>query len=280
MRLKRLCYSEILLEEKQYGYVQDKMLRTKRRGQVLIGHARKNIANSLTESAKKDIDKKKAAGNSYRNLREQALLGDNKEITRKLLRQIHNDGGRTMNGSSIGLNDCYLKPGVGNLLSNVDTGDFSKSENTEFNKVRNHLNRPNNSGIIFINDKTSVAGLAHEKGHLDNRKSESIYKSTISDLSNVAGNLVRSTRVGKSVSTNNPIKSVIAGGIVNAEERNASRNAIRNLKELGLQGDQLSLAKKTLDSAYNTYKYDNRAKTKSVLANFVQIPSRKLPVKY
>ena len=287
MRLKRLCYSEIVLEEKDFG-IQEMALRAKRKGQVAIGKTRKNISDKISRSAYNDYNKYLDTENIIKNYENNNSLINNKQVSKELFKDIRRDGGRVFLGDQgsagfVGLNKENLikvKQGIQSGLSDVNLDNTQK---TYFNKLNNHLK--SNNQFIMVNPNDSIGTLAHEVGHQQRFNSKNPVISYVSH-NNPKGrerlqgnfgykvNKEKGTVVADS-SKYSPFRAMLDHAMVITEERGATNSGLKKLKNLGVDQNTLNLQKQELKIAGDTYKYANRSRVKSLLADKIQIPSRR-----
>lgn len=136
-----------------------------------------------------------------------------------------------------------------------------------------------NKAIIVHSQDTGPAGIAHELGHSQNRLSGSISDKIISRLDNPGmrgrHHSEEPLGIGKDHSIKETLQSIYDRGIILKEEKNASKKAMKILKDKGMSKEELKETRKSLDQAYKTYKVKADAKVSTNLRSKIQIPSRK-----
>lgn len=290
MRLKRLYYSEIVLKEKDFG-IQEMALRVKRKGQVAIGKTRKNISDKISKSAYNDYNKYLDTGNTIINNYENNNLNNlinNKQVSKELFRDIRKDGGRVFLGDPgsagfVGLNKENLIKVKQGIQSGLNDANLDNTQKTYFNKLNNHLK--SNNQFIMVNPNDSIGTLAHEAGHQQRFNSKNPIISYVSH-NNPKGrerlhgnfgykvNKEKGTVVADS-SKYSPFRAMLDHAMIITEERGATNSGLKKLKNLGVDQNTLNLQKQELKISGDTYKYSNRSRVKSLLADKIQIPSRR-----
>lgn len=287
MRLKRVCYSKIVLEEKDFG-IQEIALRAKRKGQVAIGKTRKNISNKISRSAYNDYNKYLDVVNKTTKKNADSNLINNKQVSKELFRDIRRGGGRVFFGDSgeaefVGLtkkNLVRVKRGIKSDLKSTDLDNTTKSY---LNKLNNHLKY--NNQFVTVNPNDSIGILAHEVGHQQRFNSKNPIISYVSHNNKKSRerlhenfgyrvNKKRGTVVADS-SKYSPFRAMLDHAMVITEERGATNSGLKRLKKLGVDQNMLNLQKQELKAGGDTYKYANRSRIKSLLADKIQIPSRR-----
>lgn len=290
MRLKRLCYSEIILEEKNFG-IQEMALRAKRKGQVAIGKTRINISNKISRSAYNDYNKYLDVINKTTKKDADSNLINNKQVSKELFRDIRKNGGRVFLGDPstagfVGLNKENLMKIKNGIQSSLNDANLDNTQKTYFNKLNNHLKH--NNQYITVNPNDSIGVLAHEAGHQKRFNSKNPIISYVSNNSikgrkrlgeniELRVNKKRGTLVADS-SKYSPFSAMLDNAMVITEERGATNSGLKKLKKLGVDQNMLNLQKQELKTAEDTYKYANRSRIKSLLADKIQIPSRRQQV--
>ncbi len=288
MRLKRLCYSEIILEEKDFG-IQEMALRAKRKGQVAIGKTRKNISDKISRSAYNDYNKYLDTIKNYENNNNNLI--NNKQVSKELFKDIRRDGGRVFLGDPgsagfIGLNKENLIKVKQDIQSGLSDTKLDNTQKAYFNKLNNHLK--SNNQFIIVNPNDSIGTLAHEAGHQQRFNSKNPIISYVSHNSiksrershenfGYRVNKKRGTVVADS-SKYSPFRAMLDHAIIITEERGATNSGLKKLKKLGVDQNTLNLQKQELKIAGDTYKYAGRSRLKSLLADKIQIPSRRQAV--
>lgn len=145
-------------------------------------------------------------------------------------------------------------------------------------KILGNIRKGKGSENLIIHEaKEGDELLAHELGHLGNRKDGGLITKLINkkannpkirtDLDNDANNIFGTK--------GNPLKKYLEGKIIVAEERNASNRGLNYMKESGYSPEEIEKAKKRLgeEGALGTYKTVGNARWKASLRNKIAIPS-------
>ena len=275
MRLKRLCYSEILLEEKQYGYVQDKMLRAKRKGQASIGRIRTQIADRLMDSAERDaaLVKKASVISQREDLKDnpKISISNNKNIAKGLFRHSKSNGGRIFPGSP---GNSVFVPKTKELVSAANTA-LTRGNNDRLTDIKaKHLLDPKTTSMIYLGSN-SLDSLAHELGHQSRYVNNNPISKHSMKTSSSFSNWVAKGPKRQSIRDNNIVDVAIKSGSRLLEERGATKHGLKLLKKHGATEDQLLRSKRILDVAGSTYGYAAKASMKGLLSDLVQIPSKR-----
>lgn len=143
-------------------------------------------------------------------------------------------------------------------------------------EYKKDLSNPENKSVIQLGPDTKTSGVAHELGHVENRYGNNPIKKKISEL-DTAERRQRHSNIDLSEKKN--IGSVLSdladGFIINQEERNASKNAMKMLKKAGMSKSDLKESKKALKEAGKTYQKETENKLLADARSLIQIPSRK-----
>lgn len=141
-------------------------------------------------------------------------------------------------------------------------------------KLKEAIKDKRNKSAIVVNNNSSSTR-AHEGGHLENHYGNNKKKREISDKdSKVRSNFNAELDYSWPRTISEAFEDRNIGKIVVKEEKNASKNGLKLLKEAGADKKTVNKAKKTLKIAEKGYK--NLAKNKfwASLRSGVQIPSR------
>lgn len=266
--------SDQTLEQREFGILSDVVNSgVKRSYQRYAGKARRSIGNKLKDSIRDDMRKANLA-NNYAH----SNMVVNGEVDKNLIRYSKGkNNSRVMNivdrsGNSLPNGASKSK----DLLNEINESSEVRDELSD-RMIRKLKNSAEKSDYIVTHPSGSgVEKLAHEIGHIENSKG-GIFKGVINRMNdniikNRSGyNKYKSDRgIGKSV------KEYLKGKVNYIEERNASKNAMKLLKDQGLDNKGLSESKRSLDAALDSYKYGNRVRYKIPLMNKIQIPSRRI----
>ena len=266
--------SDQTLEQREFGILSDVVNSgVKRSYQKYVGKARRSIGNKLKDSIRDDMRKANLA-NNYAHSNKIV----NGEVEKNLIRYskgknnsrvidiVDRSGNSLPNGASKSKD----------LLNGINESSEVRDELSD-RMIRKLKNSAEKSDYIVTHPSGSgVEKLSHEIGHIENSKG-GIFKGVINRMNdniikNRSGyNKYKSDRgIGKSV------KEYLKGKVNYIEERNASKNAMKLLKDQGLDNKGLSESKRSLDAALDSYKYGNRVRYKIPLMNKIQIPSRRI----
>lgn len=264
----------------------------KRAYKKYVGRTRRTLAKKINKSASKDLLKGVEEGGKMLD----SSKVENKPIREELYREAGKNSARVHKIDIDGQRGSYIfsssslkkRSATGQNFKKVeiDTLEGKKTIKNSNRRVKG-LNKSLKLGrhdyqIFNTNGKEE---LAHEIGHAMNSKTKNLKKRLTNALAN-------STDVRKTL--NNDVKDMINYGgvkrsglgstigtlirnkIIESEEKNASKNAIKLLKEKGASKDEISKAKDNLKHGLNSYKYTGRAALKSNIAQTVEIPSRRV----
>lgn len=153
----------------------------------------------------------------------------------------------------------------------------------DYKKTMRSFDKEKHKHQIFVPKGRGVDDLAHEVGHVENKKSKGLRKK-ISDIANSpetrlqftsdSSKLMNSGNHGKS-GIGTALKDFGKSLVVNQEERNATKAGLKIMKEAGATKEELKKAKDHLKSGAKTYEHSGKANLFNTLKNTVQIPSRK-----
>lgn len=223
----------------------------------LISEARKKISRMISRSITKDSLKKDELSEYLTNHKN---LVNDKDVESKLsdiAKNKYKSGILRFNG---GLKDEPLHSSTVNTKLIKKKVDPSKLNGREKELAESIID---NDNVIFYPKGAGVEQLAHEIGHVKNR-TEGLYNRAISKLSN------KFHYNPKSSSTKNFIK----GKLMIEEEKNASKNAMRLLKDSGMSDSNLRRSKENLDKGIEIYRLGNNIKGKSRLMKMIEVKKK------
>lgn len=277
----------IILRQKEYTSLSRKIAaRWKRK--------RTDFANSMGRGLKKETEDRKSAIDR--------MSFENKIVDSKLLKKSIREArdkynSRTMNAEIIGSHGSKSIK-TDNLKETAKRNNLS-IEDAYGSKLGNAVKT--NDNLIFLdggNGYYDVSEHAHEVGHLKNNKlgrrnnikyhkyQESGSKNRLNkalttskvlpllEKSGVKRN-IKSEKIDTGCGFKEYFKRLREGRALVNEERKASRNAIKFLKNSGASKSVLSDSKKKLDKALDTYKSEAMVYRRLPLQNKLQIKSRR-----
>ena len=130
---------------------------------------------------------------------------------------------------------------------------------------------------IFWSKKDGYEQLGHEMGHIENSKSKNPIRRWINKTANNPETRRKFEEEvgGSDKGIKDSIKNWAIGKIILQEEKNASKNSIKHLKEIGATPEQLDTAKKNLKDALETYKLRSKTYWMNPLYNATSIKGLK-----
>lgn len=218
------------------------------------------------EALKKDLitgKKKIDYGPSNKNVDEKLLNDLKKKYKTKFIDRKYNRLSPPISSSSI--TDTKNKYAKMEVKHNIDPGLVKEINNVE------------NKSIIIPGNPRTTSGIAHEGGHIENRWGGDKNKRKI----NSKDTPKRRTRFLEEVDFNNQInpiqhiRNLKDSKIILTEEKNATENGLKLLKEHGMNSYQLNQSKKALKESYKTYEDQAVKKRNHGVRSILQIPSRK-----
>lgn len=294
------CLYSVLLNEEElrtFGVVSDLIHSgAKRTYRKYVGRGRKKLAGKVLESMKRDAGALQLTSMEFDNMQKTT----NSALRGKLYKKGHELGAHTRN-----LNPSYFGQGTSfNVpISNI-SGDIGNKETIDairfwggnkeadkFGKVAKKFDRRRISGnlknsetLVVHQNNAGDAILAHELGHIGNRKEGSSLAKKIKNHDLTSGIREKAKYVDPSNPTQNyvakptikeAIKNKVDGLVMRAEESNASKRGLGYMKKAGYSKEDLSQAKKLLNKAGETYKHGEHLISKAPLYEKLQIPSRR-----
>lgn len=215
----------------------------------------KNLANKVQkdiQSAKQDI----LNSNSQRSIKERRKSVNSRAGVDKLV-DIAENSGTVVNydysGKSNPFNTKLNKKNRKTLISLID----NNSKNDKI--IKDILNEKNKDLINYSKGKGEIPSLAHEIGHVKNRRDGSIMDKVISTLTRKI--LPKFNKSTDSMNFDDGSKGIlrsfgrkIKGDIVVKEEKNATEKGMKLLKNINVDDSTLRDSKDLLDSDLKHYK--------------------------
>lgn len=259
------------IEQREYGLLSDithsGLNRTYKK---YIGRARRSIGNKLQRSISNDIERTRILAGSKETSPKVVLT---RKTTRALTKEANSLGAKS---TTIDLTSSPSTFPTGRQNAQDLTGAHYDGflNNREYKKLMNANNSYKN--IIVLPRKSGAESYAHEIGHLKNQKMR--FPRIVQNIENKYGirddyNTSMMRDPGQGILKG--IKNYFKGRVILAEEANASNNAMKLLKKSGVKEKDLRLARKNLDTDYQTYKAGTNYYYKTPIFNKIQIPSRR-----
>lgn len=178
------------------------------------------------------------------------LMGGNFTLSKRI--NDHRLNFLKKNGSKNALND-YAKEV--SMMNNRDYDNYNLGIKRFKNRIKNSVAKGEHQ--ILHSSGSGTDFLAHEIGHIDNEKSKGLRK-LINKIGNDPDNRYNfqiALQGGKddNSSIREGIKRFIKGKSIVQEEKNASKYALKKLKELGASNEELQQAKNNLKDALKSY---------------------------
>lgn len=290
IREREKCFSspeeyELWLEERRYNIISDLYHSgLKRTYQKNIGRLRSNIADSLSGKSLEQAEKSREALIKHLGGEKVKNEGVKKGVIKKAIK----DGDTRISRTKLdGVGGSYT---IGNkearetMKTEAVKGELEAlNKPKDYKKTMKSFDKDKHKHQIFVPKGSGVEMLAHEVGHIENKKSRGLRKK-ISDIANSSETRLQLNEDSNKLSwTGNHGKSGIGTAlkdfgkslIINQEERNATKAGLKIMKEAGATKEELKKAKDHLKSGAKTYEHSGKANLFNTLKNTVQIPSRK-----
>lgn len=264
-------FPDLTIEQREFGILSD-VVRSgvKRSYKKYVGRARRSIGNKLKDSINKDLKDKRSAVNSFRN--RDIVFDEN--VERKLIKESKNKyNSRTLGFPLGGDKSKNLVLKSKDIPKDLKVSDFPEDQIRVASKMINSSKK--NNYIIFHPSKSGTDSLAHEIGHIQN-ENKGLFNRSISKLSSsIKMDQKPLNDIKNDKGFRKGLGNLIKGKIRIQEEKNASKNAIRLLKNSGMKENDINKSRRNLDTALNTYIHDSNIRYKVPLMNRIQIPSRR-----
>ena len=290
IREREKCFSspeeyELWLEERRYNIISDLYHSgLKRTYQKNIGRLRSNIADSLSGKSLEQAGKSREA--LIKHLGGEKVK--NEGVKKGVIKQAIKDGDTRISRTKLdGVGGSYT---VGNkearetMKTEAVKGELKAlNKPKDYKKTMKSFDKDKHKHQIFVPKGSGVEMLAHEVGHIENKKSRGLRKK-ISDIANSSETRRQLNEDSNKLSwVGNHGKSGIGTAlkdfgkslIINKEEKNATKAGLKIMKEAGATKEELKKAKEHLKSGTKTYEHIGKANLFNTLKNSVQIPSRK-----
>ena len=285
--------------------LQEKDFTLKRKYKYAIGKLRTSIANRIIKpAAEREINKFEETHQQLKNI----PLVQNKKAKHFLNKTAADHNMIVTNykpSSSLEEGACYV-PAVSENFLYTQANEYSAAGRTRAARVTRNIGtrvrRQMDAGaprphIIYVPKSSSPATLAHEMGHatiskktqreamkrrkallkegIDPASQELMERNIHSDLHLNVGT---DAELGNNLTNNGVLKVWKNVRRRNAEERRATKEGLRLLKQSGTMSSQeMKQAKKELNLSYDTYRREGRLQVLSSLGQKIQIPSRRTP---
>lgn len=237
-------------------------------GKKIIDKTQDSIENSLAKRIKldreiKELDKKIIKERSNNKLVENKLrtaAKDNKAIVIDVPSGVRDSKGKPIGNATINLRNPKEKE---KLKSRIK---FNKEELKEL--------EDSTDAIRFNKESGGNSALAHEIGHVINRNSKGKAAKIDKEAEKIIEEFHKPADSPRGRDNSKGLwKSVgrfFKGKKVVNNEKNASRNAIKLLKESGADENELKLAKESLGKSLESYKEEHKMYYKSPFINKLQ----------
>lgn len=276
--------------QKEFGFIQD--VRRSGFGRTMkrnIGRFRNKIADKIDDSIENDFNKHGKVLFEYR----QGERMINPNIERRLMRDVKSNNSRVvgvdldgMKGNYTALNSAMRdkfgdpRKAAESLISNPF---YSNAERIK-NKISNSLSKGEN--VIFHPSGSGTDYLAHELGHIKNSSSKNPIRRLINKIGNNEGVRTDFNKFASfglnddGIGVGTSVSRFIKGKTILREEKNATNNALRDLKRNGATQNELTTAKKSLQQGIDTYKNLVPAYYKAPISNLIHTPGRREGIGY
>lgn len=236
-------------------------------GKKIIDKTQDSIENSLGKRIKLDREIKeldKSIKNSSNEDSVESIKNSLKNKAAKnkayILEDKSNTPEKSIENGTIDMRDPEIKKAIRKKLK------FNNRKDME------HFN--NSDDLILFKESSGNSALAHEIGHVVNRNS----RGKSAKIDKKAGEIIEefhkpADSPGGRDNSKGLWKSVgrfFKGKNVISNEKNASKNAIKLLKESGADENELKLAKESLDKSLESYKEEHKMYYKSPFINKLQ----------
>ena len=276
---------ELYLEERRYNIISDLYHSgLKRTYQKNIGRLRSNIADSLSGKSLEQAEKSREA--LIKHLGGEKVK--NEGVKKGVIKRAIKDGDTRISRTKLdGVGGSYT---IGNkearetMKTEAVKGELEAiNKPKDYKKTMKSFDKDKHKHQIFVPKGSGVEMLAHEVGHIENKKSRGLRKK-ISDIANSSETRLQLNEDSNKLSwVGNHGKSGIGTAlkdfgkslIINQEEKNATKAGLKIMKEAGATKEELKKAKDHLKSGAKTYEHSGKANLFNTLKNTVQIPSRK-----
>ena len=303
--LRRVNYSyPYYFDQKEYNVISD-ILHSgiKRAYKKNAGKIRRKINNKLFKAINTN-NEDKLKDVSFRIARNENVVNLDKKQGTKLYKDAHDN----LNASIRSLNTHPSYTGTGRAYASniktkdaqnvyektlksigIDPKDNKDTLRTGFETLGNEKRQSRRAVnrimgdkhptdyYIFWSKKDGYEQLGHEMGHIENSKSKNPIRRWINKIANNPETRRKFTEEagGSDKGIKDSIKNWITGKIILQEEKNASKNSIKRLKEIGATPEQLDVAKKNLKDALKTYKLRSKTYWMNPLYNATSIKGLK-----
>lgn len=256
----------VVSTEKDYSLISDLYHSgVKRTGQKYIGKARVKIANALQKSIDKDRAKIRKADEIIINAH-----SAKPEITNKLIRS----GKEKFNTRVLSTSNLQIPDVTGSFITDstkaakvvegsLANPSIKESKKRGWRKIANTKGK--NDLLVFLGEgKDGIMSLPHELGHVENSV---LSGGESKKKAEAALRTIENNDTGLSAF----IKKSKAGLVDIKEEKSATKNGLRMLREVGVGKNDLKIAKKEGKAGIDSHRFYNKAKGKSALRDSLEL---------
>lgn len=246
-----------------------------------VGRARNKVADKILESAEKDRTRWEESAKKVFRGSPSMDIEATKELNKKLLRnEAHPNKFRVLGHDLSGEGGSFMaNSDSAKQISKYINGDTPFFSTKKVDKSMERLskkisNSADKSDAVIFYPKGGPEYLAHELGHAKRHKGNIVERiSHVAAVNPITQGITQSQYLGGGIDAS--LSNAVLGKLARIEEAGASKKGLEMLKKAGATEEQLAAAKKSLDTAYDTYKYSNRYKTKMPLYNMVATKGKK-----
>lgn len=241
-----------------------------------VGKWRRNKAIKAEAEIADIIKKEEDLKQAIREGRKKPITGPlNENIDKKLLEDLENKYGTKY----IKKNYNKYSPKTSPYAITDTKNRYAKAE-IQHNKdpeVVEAIKDPKNKSIIVSGNPDTTSGKGHEGGHIENRwgKDKSKRRINAQDTPTRRARFEEDIDYTKSINPYQHYKNKKDSNIILTEEKNATENGLRMLKDLGMSDKEFKQSKLALQNSYKTYENQSRKKLNHGIRSIYQIPSRK-----
>jgi hypothetical protein len=265
---------DLTIEQREFGILSD-VVRSgvKRSYKKYVGRARRSIGNKLDKSISEDINKRSKILDELKSRSNPVINPRSEQTISQLSSDKYNTEILTPDPSRYSGKSTYISSSK--RFKNIKPDDLKEVSNGKFNGISNEMADilSKNKGLIISPKGSGTDSLAHEVGHVMNKKD-----SILSRIRSLGDSISRSTKIPYKDLKNKKglgLGEYVRGKIIVSEEKAASKNGMKILKGIGMSSDELRRSKEYLDKSLDTYKLEASARRKTPIKNLIQIPSRR-----
>ena len=265
----------MIIERKSYIAREKEFTSVAFKSKAVIGRMRRNLAKKIQESMDNDLNKAIKAGSIVTDTRR--AVKSSRNIDKVVGKAAQKANASIKNITPLG--DSIPKRGQNFTI------DFNKLDKEQIDqltsekKLRNAYRR-GKTAVISPKRGGGIEYRAHEVGHAmrvgsKNPITKLVRKYAFNPNTREVLN-INSGDQGSKRGIKEAIKGYLKGSMVVAEEKAASKNALKLLKKGGMSKEDLLRSKNNLDMSLITYKKGRSRLWKSPLRELVEIPSRRI----